>query len=77
METNGNTPNGTTQNRLLWWAIASIFGPMMLALTGTMLNLTISNAQRLSTLEAQYQDLNRALSDINRKLDRVLDRQKP
>ncbi len=70
METNG----AATQNRLLWWAIASIFGPLVLALTGTVLNLTITNTQRISAIEAEYQDISRRIDEVNRKLDKLLDR---
>jgi hypothetical protein len=72
-ETNGNT---STQTRLLWWLIGSIFAPLTLALTGTVLNLGIASAQRISTLEAEFHEVHQRLDNIDRKLDRVLDARK-
>jgi hypothetical protein len=61
------------QNRILWWVIASICGPVMLALTGTLLNLGISNAQRISALESQVHSVQERLDRMDRKLDRILE----
>jgi hypothetical protein len=67
---------GNTQNRFLWWVVGSIFAPLTLALAGTVLNLGITSAQRISTLEAQFHDLYQRLENIDRKLDRILDAHK-
>jgi hypothetical protein len=72
-ETNGNN---ATQNRFLWWVIGSIFAPLTLALAGTVLNLGITSAQRISTLEAQFHEVHQRLENIDRKLDRILDTRK-
>jgi hypothetical protein len=72
-EINGN---GGTQSRFLWWVVGSIFAPLTLALTGTVLNLGITSAQRISTLEAQFHELHQRLELIDRKLDRILDARK-
>jgi hypothetical protein len=70
-----NEPNGNggAQTRVLWWIIGSIFAPLTLALTGTVLNLGISSAQRISTLEAQFHEVHDRLDNIDRKLDRLLE----
>jgi hypothetical protein len=72
-ETNGN---GVTQSRVLWWLIGSIFAPLTLALSGTVLNLGITSAQRISTLEAQFHEVHDRLENIDRKLDRLLETRK-
>jgi hypothetical protein len=68
--------NNTAQSRLLWWLIGSIFAPLTLAMTGTVLNLGITSAQRISTLEAQFHEVHQRLETIDRKLDRILEGRK-
>jgi hypothetical protein len=63
-----------TQARFLWWIVGSIFAPLTLALAGTVLNLGITSAQRISMLEAQFHELHQRLENIDRKLDRILAR---
>jgi hypothetical protein len=71
--TNSNNGNGTA-NRLLWWVIGSVCAPLLLALTGTVLNLGITSAQRISTLEAQMGELHRSLDQLGQKIDRLLEK---
>lgn len=65
--------NGNGTNRVLWWMIGSVCAPLVLALTGTMLNLGITSAQRISALESRFDDIRRNLEALDRKLDRVID----
>ncbi len=77
MSTNGNNGNGGIPAKFLWWLIASFFGPMVLALVGMQLHTTLDSVQRIGVLEAQYQELFRQGQEINRKLDRLIERTKP
>ena len=70
-------PNGGIPARFLWWLIASFFGPMLVALVGLQLHTTLDSVQRIGILEAQYQELFRQGPEINRKLDRLIERTKP
>ena len=77
MSTNGNNGNGGIPAKFLWWLIASFFGPMVLALVGMQLHTTLDSVQRIGVLEAQYQELFRQGQEINRKLDRLIERTRP
>jgi hypothetical protein len=70
---NGSNGNGV-QQRLLWWIVTAILGPLILGGAVTTLNQTINNAQRISTIEAHYQDIQRQLDNLDAKLDRIIDR---
>ncbi len=69
-EGNGNSG---PQARILWWIVGSVFAPLTLALTGTVLNLGIVSAQRISALEAEFLETHRRLESIDHKLDRLLE----
>lgn len=73
---NDNNLNNGAQNRVLWWIVGSILAPLTLALSGTMLNLGITSAQRISALEAQFDAIQHRLDGIDRKLDRALEAKK-
>ncbi len=70
MDSNGN---GTT-NKVLWWVIASIAGPVLLGVLSTLMTLTISATSRTAVLEAEFQDLARRLGQIEGKLDTLITR---
>ena len=50
---------------------------MVLAIVGMQLHTTLDSVQRIGILEAQYQELFRQGQEINRKLDRLIERTKP
>jgi len=77
MSTNNTNGNGGFPAKFLWWLIASFFGPMLVALVGLQLHTTLDSVQRIGILEAQYQELFRQGQEINRKLDRLIERGKP
>ena len=66
-------PNGNG-SRMLWWLLGGVSGPIILALTGTVLNLGINSAQRISTLEAQFNEVSHRLQAIENKLDKLIQR---
>jgi hypothetical protein len=68
-----STTNG--QSKLLGWVLGAIFAPIALAFTGTITNLAITSAGRISALEATLFDIRRDLDAMDRKLDRLLERE--
>ncbi len=58
-------------NKILWWITGSILAPMVLAVTTMVGNTTLANANRLSALE---RDTEHRLQQIERKLDRLLEK---
>jgi hypothetical protein len=69
--------NGNSPNRLLWWLVAGIFGPIVLAIASHATGTIYSSAQRITTLEAEGGDVQRRLERIEHKLDQLLQRRQP
>ncbi|MFO0966845.1 MAG: hypothetical protein U0793_14830 [Gemmataceae bacterium] len=65
--------NGAGQKGLFWIS-GAILAPVFLATFGLLLNTTVGNAQRVATLEAEFQAIKRELDGIAGKLDRLLER---
>ncbi len=68
-----NTSNGNSNKGILWVA-GAILGPVCLATFGMMLNTTVSSAQRIATLEAEFKEIRRGMENIDIKLDRLIER---
>lgn len=66
--------DGQGMQRVLWWILGGLCTPILLALCGTMLNLGITSAQRISTLEGEFHELHRQNQEISAKLDRLLEK---
>ena len=61
-------------NRVMWWILGAILAPFILATVGHLLQLTITNTERISALEASMQSVGRRLDSIDAKLDRLIER---
>lgn len=66
--------NGNHQNKVLWWLLGAVLAPMVLTGATHTLTTVYANAQRVSALEVEVQDLRRHLSSIETKIDRLLER---
>jgi hypothetical protein len=69
--------NGSAPNRLLWWLVAGILGPIVLAVFSHATTTIYSSAQRITRVEAEQEDAGRRLERIERKLDQLLERREP
>jgi hypothetical protein len=69
--------NGSAPNRLLWWVVAGILGPIVLAVFSHATSTIYSSAQRITRVEAEQEDSGRRLERIERKLDQLLERRQP
>lgn len=70
MSSNGNGTNGT-KNNLLLWASGAILMPLVLMGSANLFNTTYSSTQRIASLEARFEEIQRNLARIERKLDRL------
>jgi hypothetical protein len=61
---------------LILWTASAILVPISLTVFSTLLSLSISGAQRVSTLEAEMRDLKAALTRIEHTLDVWMERHK-
>jgi hypothetical protein len=52
-------------NRVMWWILGAILAPFILATVGHLLQMTITNTERISALEA-------GMNNVTRRLDRQL-----
>jgi hypothetical protein len=66
--------NGNGQHRILWWIVAAVLGPIVLAVFGQVLNTTYTSSQKVSALEAGLHELHRDIDRIETKLDHLLRR---
>ncbi len=66
--------NGNGQHRILWWIIAAVLGPIVLAVFGHVLNTTYTSSQKVSALEVGLHELHRDIDRIDKKLDQLLRR---
>jgi hypothetical protein len=57
-----------------WWILGAILAPFILATVSHLLQLTITNTERISALEAGMNNVTRRLDSIDAKLDRLIDR---
>jgi hypothetical protein len=69
--------NGSAPNRLLWWLVAGILGPIVLAVFSHATGTIYSSSQRITTLEVEQGEAGRRLERIERKLDQLLERRHP
>lgn len=70
MSSNGNGTNGT-KNNLFLWASGAILMPLVLMGSANLFNTTYSSTQRIASLEARFEEIQRNLARIERKLDRL------
>jgi len=66
--------NGNGQHRILWWIVAAVLGPIVLAVFGHALNTTYTSSQKVSALEAGLHELHRDIDRLDKKLDQLLRR---
>ncbi len=64
------TPSNGNGNKVLWWILGGILGPMILA----MVNTVFSSTQRLAALEAEFKDIEQRFERIERKIDHLIER---
>jgi hypothetical protein len=67
-QTNGNG-NGAT--RIMWWVMGTIIAPAILAGTASLCHMVIDTSGRLNALE---RDTEHRLHQIEKKLDRLLEK---
>jgi hypothetical protein len=65
-------PSG--QQRVLWWIIGALLGPIVLAVFGNLVNTTLATSERTGALQAQYHEIDQRMARIERKLDQLLER---
>ena len=73
MNGNGINGNGLHQNgngKVLWWLIGGIITPILL----TAFNSLQGNSQRITTLEANMNQLEYRLGRLETKIDQLLER---
>jgi hypothetical protein len=68
--TNGN-------NRIVTWIAGAILVPIVLAVFTSMLSTTNSSSQRISRLEAEFQEIRDNVLRVERKIDWLVEHQKP
>lgn len=68
-----NNTNGN-HNRILWWISGAILGPIVLAVFSNVVSTTHGNAVKVSALEAVLHQVRQDVSNINRKLDTLIER---
>ena len=69
--------NGNGQNKLLWWLLGGILGPVLLAVFSHATSTIYSSAQRLSRVETEQDEAKYRLQRIETKLDLLLERRMP
>ena len=67
--------NGNGSQRVLWWIIGAILGPIVLVSFTSILGTTYTSAAKVSALEAHLLQLQRDIERMHEKLDRLLGRQ--
>jgi hypothetical protein len=67
-------PDVNGQQRVLWWIIGAVLGPIVLAVFGNLVNTALVTTERTGALQAQYRDIDQRMSRIERKLDQLLEK---
>lgn len=62
------------QQKVLWWIIGAVLGPIVLAVFGNLMNTTLATSERTGALQAQYREMGQRMERIERKLDLLLDK---
>jgi hypothetical protein len=63
--------NGNGAHKIIYWVLGSVIAPGMLAVSGFLAKTTVENNSRITALE---RDTEHRLQEIEKKLDRLLER---